>query len=77
MTRIPVSYKDVYRWLFKIRRGVSISAIFVSEGIDGLIKCAQRKANILFHEAMHKSENPLIQAAVQRGKFKDSAVNGE
>ena len=33
MTRISVPYNDVYRWLFQIRRGVSISAIFVSKGV--------------------------------------------
>ena len=34
ITRIPVHYNDVYRWLFKIRRWVSISGLFVSTGID-------------------------------------------
>ena len=76
MTRIPVPYNDVYRWLFKIRRRVSISAIFVSKGVDGF-NVLRRKLICSFVKRIHTSENPLIQAIFQRGKFEDSAVNRE
>ena len=66
----------VYRWLFKIRRGVSISAIFVSKGIDGF-NVLGGKLIYSFMKRSHTSENPLIQAIVPRGKFEDSAVNWE
>ena len=76
ITRISVPYHDVYRWLFKIRRRVNISAIFVRKGIDGF-NVLNRKLIYSFIKRIHTSENPLIQAIVQRGKFKDSAVNRE
>ena len=76
MTRISVPYNDVYRWLFKIRRGVSISAIFVSKGIDSF-NVLRRKLIYSFMQRIHTSENPLIQAMVQRSKFEESVVNRE
>ena len=76
MTRISVPYYDVYRWLFKIRRGVSISAIFVSKGIDSF-NVLRRKLIYSFMQRIHTSENPLIQAIVQRSKFEESVVNRE
>ena len=76
MTRISVPDNDVYRWLFKIRRGVSISAIFVSKGIDSF-NVLRRKLIYSFMQRIHTSENPLIQAIVQKGKFEDSVVNRE
>ena len=63
MTRISVPdtrYNDVYMWLFKIRRGVSISAIFVSKGIDSF-NVLRRKLIYSFMQRIHTSENPLIQ----------------
>ena len=49
MTRIPVPYNGVCRWLFMIRRGISTSAIFVSKGIDGF-NVLMKTAHIFFHE---------------------------
>ena len=69
MTRISVPYNDVYRWLFKIRRGVRISAIFVSKGIESF-NVLRRKLIYSFIQLIHISENPLIQAILQRGKLK-------
>ena len=57
-------------------RGVSISAIFVSKGIDSF-NVLRRKLIYSFMQRIHASENPLIQAIVQRGKFEDSVVNRE
>ena len=57
MTRISVPYNDVYRWFFKIRRGVSISAIFVSKGIDSF-NVLRRKLIYSFMKRIHTSENP-------------------
>ena len=76
MIRISVPYNDVYRWLFKIRRGVSMSAIFVSKCIDSF-NVLRRKLIYSFMQRIYTSENPLIQAVVQRSKFEESVVDRE
>ena len=47
MTTIPVPYNDVYRCLFKIKRGVSTSAIFVSKGTGGCNVLSKTKSYTL------------------------------
>ena len=45
-----------------------------SKGIGGF-NVLRRKLMYSFMKGIHTSENPLIQAIVQRGKFQDSVVN--
>ena len=61
--RVIVAYNDVYRSLFGIKRGESISNIYVINGINSF-NMLVRKYIFSFRDRLMKSENILIKTAV-------------
>ena len=76
MTKINVAYNDVCRKLFRIRRGVSISAIFVSNSINSF-RALRRKLVYSFMTRIYASDNILVQTIIKSAAFKHSVANCE
>ena len=73
LQRCIVAFNDVYRFLFKSRRGVSISQIYVTNGIDSF-NIYRRKNIYSFRQRLFKSENLLIQTIVHSDYFNSSPI---
>lgn len=59
MTKVKVAFNDVFRHLFTIKRGSSISCIFVQNNIDSFFTLL-RKSAFNFRNRLMKSENAII-----------------
>jgi hypothetical protein len=60
LSKLTVAYNDIYRKLFKIKRGVSMSAIYVCNNMD-TFKVLLRKAAYRFRMRLMKSTNQYVQ----------------
>jgi hypothetical protein len=72
--RCTVAYNDIYRYLFCIPRGESMSAIYVDNGIDAL-QVLLRKNMYTFICRILGSSNTLISALVTSNFFEFSALS--
>ena len=59
MGKVVVAFNDVYRKLFGIRRGVSMSGIYVQNNLDGF-KTLLRKASFNFRNRLLESINEYV-----------------
>ena len=66
--KVKVAYNDVYRRLFNIQRGESISTIFVSSNIDPFCTVL-RKLVYSFKTRICTSANHLISAIIGADNF--------
>lgn len=66
--RIIVAYNDIYRHLFNIRRGESMSAIYVHNGIDS-VNVLLRKLIYGFIQRLQSSENVLVTSLIENEDF--------
>ena len=60
MDKVSVAFNDVYRKLFNIKRGASISAIYVINNLDGF-RTVMRKASFSFRNRIFESDNKYVQ----------------
>lgn len=70
-----VSYNDVYRNLFGIRRGESISSYFVNHNVDSF-KVLLRKAVFSFNVRLFRTSNLLVQNAINCDMFTTTRLAG-
>ena len=68
MQALVVSFNDVFRALFNVQRGVSMSEIYVFSGIDHL-KVLLRKAMYRFRVRLLKSKNSIIDCITKSTYF--------
>ena len=66
--RCHVAYNNIYRSLFNVKRGDSISAAFVRDNILGFRELLRKFVNS-FHERILSSENNLVKTIVNSVYF--------
>ena len=64
--KAKVAYNDVFRMLFNVRRGVSVSALYVQIGLD-CFSVLMRKFTYSLYQRLLKSTNALIVNITQSG----------
>ena len=74
--KVKVAYNDVYRKLFNIQRGESISAIFVLNQVDTFC-ILRRKLMYSFKSRLSRSENQLIRTILEADNFATSSISAE
>ena len=74
--KVKVAYNDIYRGLFNIQRGESISAIFVSNHIDPFCTVL-RKLVYSFKCRLEASANNLIKAVINAPNFVNCKLYSE
>ena len=74
--RMAVAYNDIYRGLFNIQRGESISAIYVSNRIDSFCTVL-RKLVYSFKSRTSASCNSLVSAVICSPDFVNSKLHAE
>ena len=68
LDKVCVAFNNVFRMLFSIKRGVSISNIYVTNNIDSLTVLV-RKAAFHFRNRLLKSENVLVKSFINSVHF--------
>ena len=74
--KVKVAYNDVYRRLFNIHRGESISAAFVSNHVDSFCTVL-RKLVFSFKSRLNVSANQLIKSIIGVPSFNTCSINNE
>lgn len=74
--KVKVAYNDVYRKLFNIQRGESISMIYVMNHIDAFC-IVRRKLMYSFKCRLSSSSNKLIKAITEYDGFMTAAMSME
>jgi exonuclease III len=74
--KVRVAYNDIYRRLFNIQRGESISAIFVRNHIDSFCTL-RRKIMYSLKCRLYRTGNLLIKSIVESDQFAASAIYKE
>ena len=74
--KVRVAYNDVYRRLFNIPRGESISAIFVRNHIDSFCTI-RRKIMYSLKCRLYKIGNVFIKSIIESDQFASSAIYKE
>ena len=59
MTKLKVAFNNVYRYLFNVKRGASMSALYVHNNVDSL-NVILRKAAYSFRKRLLESTNKFI-----------------
>ena len=72
--KVVVAYNDVYRSMFNIRRGYSMSHIFVLNGVDHF-NVLMRKYVYSFRERLLTCDNTLIQSIVNSLFYRVSSMS--